>query len=121
MSKKTKVSSGSYGDFRGFFNYQLTESDKAAIRGVAHEDESVLSCMWDLLSSGYKLSLSKPKDGSTYFFTAIGREEDNPNHNRAFTVRHVQLGVAVVAAWHVIDTVYDYGEWPDEQEDPYDW
>ena len=121
MTNTSKNKGRSFGGFKGFFNYFLSEADKTAVKSLDLDSEAVVGRILDLLARGYKISVSAPKNGVTYFVTATGKGAECANADRALTMRHSGLEVAISALWHVIAVVYDFAEWPEEEEDLYDW
>lgn len=121
MSKKTKSGRGSFGSFKGFFNYNLSQADKTAVKKLELDKTAVYSRILDLLESGYKVSVSWPDGRNTYFVTATGKSAPCPNMGRALTMRHSDLEKAVTAVWHVVAVVYDWEEWPADDEYDVGW
>lgn len=117
-TKKKEVS----GDWRGFYNYHLSEEEKAGIRKLLSGNKSpeVGDCILELAKNDYKVTFSRNGSNDTFICTATGKA-GSLNRGYSYSLNHVDLRVAIIGLWFVIGDIHGWGEWPIERENIPDW
>lgn len=117
-----KASSRKKSTWNGFFNYALSDEERAGIRKLVDGKQApeVGKYVLEMLEQNYKLSITFNESASVFVCSCTGKA-GNLNEGWTFTLSHVQFDVAVMGVWFVCSTIFDWGEWPVEENNAVDW
>lgn len=117
-TKKKEVSSS----WNGFYNYYLSDEEKAGIRIFMDGDKAprVSDCILELAKNNYKITCSKNDSNDTFICSVTGKQ-GSLNRGYTYSISHVDLNTAVIAVWFVVSEIHGWGEWPIEKSNVPDW
>lgn len=97
--------------WRGFINVSLSSTHKKAIKERIHSDVEALEFLENLVSDGYKVSLSCEPSSATYTVAVTAAYDNLPEAGYAFSMRHKDMLTAISAVSYVHDVMSDGGRW----------
>lgn len=117
-TKKTQFT----GDWRGFFNYHLSEAEKVTIRDLlgSKKAPSIGDCLLELSKNNYKTTFTRNPSNDTFVCSVTGKE-GSLNRGYTYALTHVDLRVAIIGLWFVVGEVHEWGEWPVGESDIPNW
>lgn len=108
--------------WHGFFNYYLGEADKAGIRTLVDDKKrpSLDSVLTEMVSQDYKVTTSRNESSDSYICSVTGKS-GCINQGYTFSINHLDLVTAIYAVWFVCSEVYEWGEWPVDENQVPNW
>ena len=108
--------------WRGFFNYYLDETEKAGIRTLVDSKKRLPLSEYisALVNLNYKITVGRNPENGCYVCAITGKV-DSANVGYTYSLTHVDLTTAVLAAWFVVVEVYQEGEWPVDENQVPNW
>lgn len=108
--------------WNGFFNYYLNETEKTGIRTLVDDKKrpSLDSILHEMLSHDYKVTVSR-NDSSDAFVCSITGKPGCVNQGYTYSLNHVDLVTSVYAVWFICSEVFDWLEWPVDENQVPNW
>lgn len=95
-------------NWKGFVNIEIPEKAKENLLAMADSSGDVLGCVDDLLSNGFKLSLSLHDETSVYTAVATDNNEGGASYGYAVSARSTSLAVTLLALSYKVSDVAEY-------------
>lgn len=120
MSKKngSKQEKGKNGKWKGFVNVPLSTTDTLDVIEHALGERSLGETLLELVSDGYKLSVSPLRDGTGFAVSLTGREGTGENDGYTMTTFAGTPERGIMAAWYKTYVICEGEGWarPDVEE-----
>lgn len=102
-------------------NWRPTVDQKKKLKVWLAEEHDWVELLYQMITSGIKLSASHSAEHETFYVTMTCREPTSPNMNKALSVRHgdIQRALGALVWLSVTLPQADWQDLADEQED--DW
>jgi len=119
MATKKK---GLVGNWRGFYNYYLSDEEKLGIRKLldGSKPPTMEKCLLELAKNNYKVSFTRNEANDTFVCSVTGKE-GSLNTGYTYSLTHIDIRTAIVGLWFVVGEIHQWGEWPIEQGNVPNW
>lgn len=107
----SKPERGKYGDWKGFVNVPLSATDTIDVIEHATGGRSLDDTILEIVSEGYKLSVSPLRGGDGFAVSVTGKEGSGANEGYTMTTFAGTPYRGVLATWYKIYVVCEGGAW----------
>jgi hypothetical protein len=110
-SSKPEEQLWSKAKWQGFVNIALTKEEKKAIKAQLLEEATGFEFLMNVVTDGYKSSISYSVPEDTYTVSLTGLYQGKPNAGITMSMRHKELITALTALSWCHEQAGTFGEW----------